>query len=92
MVWFEKSDLLQVFLFSFPVHVNCLAKRKQTEKKELKGIVYLFDSLRILFSYNLSAIKMWGFLFFISSISSVFVTCVKASYMFNKANYLVKNI
>lgn len=55
----------------------------------------MFDSLRILFSYNLSAIKMWVFLFFFSFQayqSSVFVTCVKASYMFNKANYLVKNI
>lgn len=53
----------------------------------------MFDSLRILFSYNLSAIKMWGFLFsFQAYQSSVFVTCVKASYMFNKANYLVKNI
>lgn len=39
-------------------------------KKDLKGIVYLFDSLRILFSYNLSAIKR-GFSFFISSISVV---------------------
>lgn len=39
---------------------------------------------------------MWVFLFFFFPFqayqSSVFVTCVKASYMFNKANYLVKNI
>lgn len=40
---------------------------------------------------------MWVFLFFFffpfqAYQSSVFVTCVKASYMFNKANYLVKNI
>lgn len=94
MIWFEKSDLLQVFLF--PSSCKLPGKKKTDGKKELKGIVYLFDSLRILFSYNLSAIKMWVFLFFFFSFqayqSSVFVTCVKASYMFNKANYLVKNI
>lgn len=58
MIWFEKSDLLQVVSSKLP------GKKKTDGKKELKGIVYLFDSLRILFSYNLSAIKMWVFLFF----------------------------
>lgn len=45
-------------------------KKKMDRQKDLKGIVYLFDSLRILFSYNLSAIKR-GVSFFISSISVV---------------------
>lgn len=65
------------FLFFFPVHVKLPGEKKRKEKenvqkkkKNLKGIVYLFDSLRILFSYNLSAIKR-GFSFFISSISFV---------------------
>ena len=36
---------------------------------------------------------MWVFLFSFQAYQlSVFVTCVKASYMFNKANYLVNNI
>lgn len=62
-----------VFIF-VPVHVKLPGekkeKKKMDRKKDLKGIVYLFDSLRILFSYNLSAIKR-GFSFFISSISVV---------------------
>lgn len=58
MIWFEKSDLLQVVSSELP------GEKKTDGKKELKGIVYLFDSLRILFSYNLSAIKMWVFLSF----------------------------
>lgn len=84
-------------MFYLSVHVNCLAKKKKEkengqEKKNLKGIVYLFDSLRILFSYNLSAIKC-GFLFSFQAYQfSVFVTFVKASYMFNKASYLVNCI
>lgn len=78
MIWFEKSDLWQVFFILF-FSSSCKTawrkkKRKEKEngqtKKNLKGIVYLFDSLRILFSYNLSAIKR-GFSFFISSISVV---------------------
>lgn len=36
---------------------------------------------------------MWVFLFSFQAYQlSVFVTCVKASYMFNKANYLVNYI
>lgn len=36
---------------------------------------------------------MWVFLFSFQAFQlSVFVTCVKASYMFNKANYLVTYI
>lgn len=67
--------LLQVFCF-FRSCKNCPAKKKKRKenrqkKKTLKGIVYLFDSLRILFSYNLSAIKCGFFSFFISSISVV---------------------
>lgn len=78
MIWFEKSDLWQVFFILFFSSSCKTAWRKKKEKKKktdrqkknLKGIVYLFDSLRILFSYNLSAIKR-GFSFFISSISVV---------------------
>lgn len=88
MIWFEKSDLLQVFYFFSLCKLP--GKKENRQKKTFKGIVYLFDSLRILFSYNLSAIKMWVFLFSFQAYQlSVFVTFVKASYMFNKANYLV---
>lgn len=84
--------LLQVFfLFCFfPVHVNCLAKKKTDRKKNnLKGIVYLFDSLRILFSYNLSAIKCGFFFFHFKHISCLFLLPVWRHHMFNKAKYLV---
>lgn len=54
--------------------------------------MYLFDSLRILFSYNLSAIKCGFFFFHFKHISCLFLLRVKASYMFNKANYLINFI
>ena len=67
-----------------------LPGKKENRQKNLKGIVYLFDSLRILFSYNLSAIKCGFFFFHFKHISCLFLLPLwKASYMFNKANYLV---
>lgn len=76
MIWFEKSDLLQVFYF-FSSCKTAWQKTKQTEKKtekkNLKGIVYLFDSLRILFSYDLSAIKCGFFFFHFKHISCLFL-------------------
>lgn len=90
MVWFEKSDLLQVFYFFSSCKLP--GKKENRQKKNLKGIVYLFDSLRILFSYNLSAIKCGFFFFHFKHISCLFLLPVWRHHMFNKANYLVNYI